>query len=38
MAEYGYLLLKEARPRQWLKNLALYTGLVFSATDAAGLL
>ena len=30
MAEYGYLLLKEARPRQWLKNLALYTGLVFS--------
>lgn len=30
MAEYGYLLLKEARPRQWLKNLALFTGLVFS--------
>lgn len=30
MAQYGYLLVKEARPRQWLKNLSLYTGLVFS--------
>lgn len=30
MAQYGYLLLKEARPRQWLKNLSIYTGLVFS--------
>ncbi|MFH0942745.1 MAG: UbiA prenyltransferase family protein [Candidatus Beckwithbacteria bacterium] len=30
MAQYGYLLFKEARPRQWLKNLSLYTGLVFS--------
>ena len=30
MAQYGYLLIKEARPRQWLKNLSLYTGLVFS--------
>jgi len=30
MAEYGYLLLKEARPRQWLKNIVLFTGLVFS--------
>lgn len=30
MAQYGYWLFKEARPRQALKNLALYTGLVFS--------
>jgi len=30
MAQLGRLLLKEARPRQVLKNLALYTGLVFS--------
>ena len=30
MAKYGYLLLKTVRPRQWLKNLALFTGLVFS--------
>lgn len=30
MAKYGYLLVKEARPRQWLKNLSLYIGLVFS--------
>jgi len=30
MAQYGYLLVKEARARQWLKNLSLYTGLVFS--------
>jgi decaprenyl-phosphate phosphoribosyltransferase len=30
MAKYGQLLLKEARPRQWLKNLVLFTGLVFS--------
>lgn len=30
MAKYGYLLFKEARPRQWLKNLSLFTGLVFS--------
>ncbi len=30
MAKYGYLLLKEARPRQALKNLSLFTGLVFS--------
>jgi len=30
MAQYSYLLFKEARPRQWLKNLALFTGLVFS--------
>jgi len=30
MVKYSYLLLKEARPRQWLKNLALFTGLVFS--------
>ena len=30
MAQYGYLLVKEIRPRQWLKNLSLYTGLVFS--------
>ncbi|MCX6817004.1 MAG: UbiA prenyltransferase family protein [Candidatus Beckwithbacteria bacterium] len=30
MVEYGYLLLKEARPRQILKNLALFTGLIFS--------
>lgn len=30
MAQYGYLLVKEARPGQWLKNLSLYTGLVFS--------
>jgi len=30
MAKYGYLLFKEARPRQWLKNLSLFVGLVFS--------
>jgi decaprenyl-phosphate phosphoribosyltransferase len=30
MAKYGYLLLKASRPRQWLKNLSIYTGLVFS--------
>ncbi|MFC1627220.1 decaprenyl-phosphate phosphoribosyltransferase [Patescibacteria group bacterium] len=30
MAKLGYLLLKAARPRQWLKNLSLFTGLVFS--------
>jgi len=30
MAKYGYLLFKEARPRQWLKNLSIFTGLVFS--------
>lgn len=30
MAQYGYLLVKEARPRQWLKNLSLYTALIFS--------
>lgn len=30
MSEYLYLLLKEARPRQVLKNVSLYTGLVFS--------
>ena len=30
MAKHSYLLLKAARPRQWLKNFSLYTGLVFS--------
>ena len=30
MAQLSLLLLKEARPRQWLKNLSLYTGLIFS--------
>ena len=30
MVKYGYLLFKEARPRQWLKNLSLFVGLVFS--------
>ena len=30
MVKYSYLLFKEARPRQWLKNLSLFTGLVFS--------
>lgn len=30
MAKYSYLLLKTSRPRQWLKNFSLYTGLVFS--------
>jgi len=30
MVKSGYLLFKEARPRQWLKNLPLFTGLVFS--------
>jgi len=30
MAQYGYLLLKAVRPRQSLKNLSLYVGLVFS--------
>ena len=30
MAELGRLLLKTARPRQALKNLSLYTGLIFS--------
>lgn len=30
MAKYGYLLLKEIRPRQALKNLSLFAGLVFS--------
>lgn len=30
MAKYSYLLFKAARPRQWLKNLSIYAGLVFS--------
>jgi 4-hydroxybenzoate polyprenyltransferase len=30
MVKYSYLLFKEARPRQALKNLSLFTGLVFS--------
>ena len=30
MVKYGYLLFKETRPRQWLKNLVLFTGLIFS--------
>jgi len=30
MVKYSYLLLKEARPRQVLKNLSLFTGLIFS--------
>ena len=30
MAKYGYLFFKAARPRQVLKNLSLFTGLVFS--------
>lgn len=30
MVKYGYLLFKEARPRQTLKNLSLFTGLIFS--------
>jgi len=30
MVKSGYLLFKEARPRQWLKNLPLFTGLIFS--------
>ncbi|MEK7513874.1 MAG: UbiA prenyltransferase family protein [Patescibacteria group bacterium] len=30
MVKYGYLLLKEARPRQSLKNISLFVGLVFS--------
>lgn len=30
MVKYGYLLLKEARPRQTLKNLSLFVGLIFS--------
>ncbi len=30
MAKHSYLLFKASRPRQWLKNLSLYTGLIFS--------
>ena len=30
MGELFYLLLKTVRPRQWVKNLALYAALVFS--------
>ena len=30
IAQYLYLLLKSARPRQWMKNLAMYAALVFS--------
>jgi len=30
MAKHSYLLFKASRPRQWLKNVSLYTGLIFS--------